>query len=90
MSYAEGGALNPAFAAAQSTYTIAYNKDLLGQFFNNVWYIYLIFPFVGAVLAAVFFFGYKKIEGNEDEEEEDPNETIERARTNSRASQRPP
>lgn len=55
---AEGGAgLNPAFGLAQSTYQIGFlnGADLNGNGFASLIWVYIAMPFIGAIIAAIFF-----------------------------------
>ena len=58
MTLGSGGSLNPAFGLAQSTYSVALNNregSTLGNDKAKYMWVYIVMPFIGAILAAVFY-----------------------------------
>ena len=71
MSFGAGACLNPALGIAQSTYMIGY-FDSQGRASerNQVIWVYIVGPFIGALLAAVFNMYHQTIADSVDAEEE--------------------
>ncbi len=59
-----GNCFNPAQALAQTSYYLAYfnHKDAKVEHVANFLWVYMIFPFVGAVLAAYFARFHKRVD----------------------------
>jgi glycerol uptake facilitator-like aquaporin len=65
MTLRSSAALNPAIGIAQSAYMIgllnSQSPGLGGQNATYMW-VYIVFPFIGAILAASFYFFHRKLE----------------------------
>lgn len=57
LSAGSGACLNPALGLAQTTFQVGFlnGMDLNGNGFASLLWVYMVMPFVGAILAALFF-----------------------------------
>ena len=57
LSAGTGACLNPALALAQTAYQVGFLNgiDQNGNGFASLLWVYMVMPFVGAILAAIFF-----------------------------------